>query len=246
MTVIYVDRADWGAGALGSGHIVSHSQFTGLAAHHTVMVMPDYDRDGYLHGDLDDVRRYMRQLQHSRPDLGDEVPYSFVVFEGARPGDCIVAEGRGWGVTGAHTSGQNSSRYGVALAGNSTARRVTDGMVEGYRWVGRQLANPRRARPTIGHRDVKATECPGDSLYARLDEIQPPFTAATTAPPTPVQEDDDMLLIAAPNRPATLLTGKGFAKLKEGATVSALKSAGVKEIKISTVEYDNLDHAQAL
>lgn len=184
MSVRYVSRDEWGAGPIGAGHAVPHSQFTGLAVHHTVMVMPDYDRDGFLHGDLDDIKRYMRQLQVSRPDLGIEVPYSQVVFRGARDGDCVVAEGRGFGRTGAHTAGQNSSRYGVAYAGNASTDPATDGVVDGIRWVGSKLANPAGARPTIGHRDVKATECPGNHLYARLDELQPPFNR------TPEGEDD--------------------------------------------------------
>lgn len=184
MGVRYLSREEWEAGPIGAGHAVPHSQFTGLAVHHTVMVMPDYDRDGFLNGDLDDICRYMRQLQVSRPDLGLEVPYSFVVFLGADDDDCVVAEGRGFGRTGAHTAGQNSSRYGVAFAGNASVTQVTDGVIEGIRWVGSALEDPGGARPTVGHRDLKPTECPGNTLYARLGELQPPFTR--TAP----QEDE--------------------------------------------------------
>lgn len=184
MGVHYLSRDEWQAGAIGAGHAAPHSQFTGLAIHHTVMVLPDYDRDGFLNGDLDDICRYMRQLQVSRPDLGLEVPYSFVVFLGATDNDCVVAEGRGFGRTGAHTVGFNSSRYGVAFAGNASVSPATDGVVDGIRWVGSALADPAGANPTFGHRDVKATECPGNHLYARLGELQPPFTR------TPLEEDD--------------------------------------------------------
>jgi hypothetical protein len=175
MAVTFLSRAQWGAGGLGSGRRLPHAQFVGLVAHHTASVMPDYDRDGRRYGDLQDIQRYMRWLQHARPDLGNDVPYSFVVFEGARPEDCVVAEGRGFGVSGAHTSGFNSTRYGVSLAGNSSTRPVTEGILSGFRWVGRRLADPAGAEPTIGHRDTKATECPGSSLYAALPQIQPPF-----------------------------------------------------------------------
>jgi hypothetical protein len=175
MAVTYLSRAQWGAGSLDAGRRAPHAQFVGLVVHHTVAVMPDWDRDGRRYGDLDDIKRYMRWLKTARPDLGPDVPYSFVVFEAARDSDCVVAEGRGFGVTGAHTSGFNSSRYGVALAGNSSIRPVTEGILSGYRWVGRRLANPAGAKPTIGHRDVKATECPGTSLYAALPQLQPPF-----------------------------------------------------------------------
>lgn len=182
MTVRVMGRDEWGGGRLRSGHLVDHAQFVGLVAHHTVFVMSDWDGDGFLHGDLDDIKRYMRTLQHARPDLGDEVPYSWVVFEGAGPEDCVLAEGRGFGVTGAHTTGYNSTRYGVAVAGNTSTRPITPGMLEGYRWVGRHLADPADAQATIGHRDTKSTECPGSSMYAALPQVQPPFTT----------EEDDM------------------------------------------------------
>lgn len=175
MTVTYLSREQWGAGPLSVGHSAPHSQFVGLVAHHTVMVQSDT----YT---VDEAIAYMRQLQHARPDLGPDVPYSFVVFEGAAGGDSIVAEGRGFGRTGAHTEGLNSTRYGVAHAGNSSTRPVTDGVLDGYRWVGRQLHNPTGAQATIGHRDTKSTECPGHSLYAALPQIQPPFTDTEEGP----------------------------------------------------------------
>lgn len=174
----FLSRATWGADPLEVqvGYAVPHEQFVGLVVHHTVIVMPDYDRDGYLNGDLDDVARYMRQLQRARPDLGDEVPYSFVFFEGADPDDIIIAEGRGYGRTGAHTVGYNSTRYGCSLAGDYTEHAPTPGQWAGIRSIGASLADPVGAQPTIGHRDVAATACPGNDAYPHLDLLQPPFT----------------------------------------------------------------------
>lgn len=184
MTVTELSRAAWGAGPLGSGHVVDPAQFVGLVVHHTVIVMPDYDHDSLVAGDLDDAITYMRQLQHARPDLGDEVPYSFVVFEGTTELDCILAEGRGLGVTGAHTIGYNSTRYGVAFAGDFTDHAPTAGMWEGVKAVGRKLVNPAGAHATLEHRDVYATQCPGNSTPSPA-LAQPPFSAAAT-------EADDM------------------------------------------------------
>lgn len=183
MTITVIGRDDWGGGPLRRGNLVDTARFVGLVVHHTVMVMRDYDGDGFLRGDLDDVKRYMKALQVARPDLGSEIPYSWVVFHGEHDDDVIVAEGRGFGVTGAHTTGYNSTRYGVAYAGNASEEPITDGVLEGYRWVGRHLDAPAGAEPTIGHRDTKSTECPGDNLYAQLGEIQPPFAT---------EEEDDM------------------------------------------------------
>lgn len=246
MSVHYLTRDEWGAGPIGAGHAVPHSQFTGLAVHHTVMVMPDYDRDGFLHGDLDDIKRYMRQLQVARPDLGIEVPYSFVVFRGARDSDCVVAEGRGWGRTGAHTSGQNSSRYGVAYAGNASVDPATPGVIDGVRWVGAHLANPAGARPTIGHRDVKPTECPGHNLYARLGELQPPFTRTPAAPPTPVASEEDAVhTIQTAGQPVRLVVGGVVIGFPDQGTsdrvLAAYRKAGVLTTKPVVFEH-KADH----
>jgi hypothetical protein len=195
MAVLYIPRSEWGGGSLKSGYRVPEAQFKGLVLHHTVMVMQDYDRDGFLHGDVDDICRYMQLLQVSRPDLGGEVPYSFVGFLGADPNDAVVCEGRGKGVTGAHTINYNSSRYAFSFAGNASTQSVTPGVIEAANWVGRtMLVDPDNAARTFGHRDIKATECPGNTLYAAMPQIQPPFSLAPAPEPTPepVQEEEDM------------------------------------------------------
>lgn len=197
MTVTELSRAQWGAGPLGAGHVVPLAQFVGLVVHHTVIVMPDYDHDGMLAGDLEDAIVYMRVLQHARPDLGADVPYSFVVFEGAGENDCIVAEGRGVGVTGAHTIGYNSTRYGVAFAGDFTAHAPTPGMWAGVAHVGRRLADPSGAERTLEHRDVYATECPGNATPSPA-LAQPPFTD-----PSP-QEDELVFIIEFLDWPGAL------------------------------------------
>lgn len=170
MSVRWLDRDEWGAGPLIAGYQVPHAQFVGLVSHHTVIA---YNGDPIA---------YMQTVQHSRPDLGDEVPYSFVIMPGPTDQDAIVGEGRGWGRTGAHTAGYNSTRYGIAWAGDYTNVEPTPGMLSAFRWLGSQLADPYGAQPTLGHRDVKATACPGDCAYPHLPELQPPFR--------PLLEDD--------------------------------------------------------
>lgn len=174
MTVRFLARHDWdNSEAPRLGHIVPTTRFTRINVHHTVAIIDDAPG-------LGDEIAYMRKLRTIRPDLGLDVPYSFVVFAQTNPSDCIVAEGRGWKRTGAHTAGENSSSYGVAFAGNTNIEPVTPGVLDGYRFIGRGLRDPAGARPTLGHRDHKATACPGANLYARLPELQPPFTANPT------------------------------------------------------------------
>lgn len=197
MEVIYVSRDQLGLPPVGHNHDVQGvrrgypyrvppSKFTRLNIHHTVIVMGDYDHDGYLNGDMDDIRQYMRRLMTVRQDdLGPEVPYSFVIFEHPNPNVCIVAEGRGVGRVGAHTKGNNSMSYGVAFAGNTSTRDITPGMVAGVRFCGRFLANPTNSRETRPHSFYKATACPGVSATSKLTLMQPPFTDPIR--PTPAE-----------------------------------------------------------
>lgn len=97
MGVLFLSRDDWGAGPLVAGAAAPHSQFLGLVIHHTVTTFNPGD----------DPAAHMWWLQKVRPDLGSEIPYSFVVFPTTDPDSCVVAEGRGWGRTGAHTVGYN-------------------------------------------------------------------------------------------------------------------------------------------
>lgn len=191
MSVTYLSREALGlpyVGAIhdarhirkGYPHPKPHSAFTRINVHHTVVAMIDYDHDKLIMDDTDDMERYMRALMTMRQgDLGPEIPYSFIVFESADPSHSYVAEGRGFGRTGAHTQGENSSSYGVSLAGNFSIRNPTPGMLDGIRWVGSRLHDPARARKTLGHRDHKFTECPGNHMYSLLPHVQPPFASAS-------------------------------------------------------------------
>lgn len=191
MLTAYLTRDDWGAGPLRRGNIIDEHNFIALRVHHTVIVMPDYDGDGFLHGDIDDVKRYMKSLQAARPDLGSEVPYSFVVFPGERNEDFIVAEGRGPGVTGAHTEGQNSWTYGTALPGNYEVEDVTSGQIAGIRYCGAAFLKGTQWE-SLGHWQVpgQSTACPGQNMKTKMHLVQPPFTAADLSG---VKEEEEVM-----------------------------------------------------
>ncbi|MGE4425484.1 MAG: hypothetical protein AB7G37_03415 [Solirubrobacteraceae bacterium] len=237
--VTYLERS-WWTDRPPHGHRVPHSQFIGLAVHHTVFVMADWDGDGILHGDLDDIKRYMERLRTARPDLGADVPYSFVVFPGATPGDGIVVEGRGPGQTGAHTHGFNSTRYGVAFAGNTMVEAVTPGVVAAFRAVGERLFDPAGAARTFGHRDHGQTLCPGDHLYVELPQLQPPFLPNLFVP----EEDDTMKalrIVGFRQFGNRWLIGAGPALNLSGELADSYRADGVQEVLHDQV-HDQLLH----
>lgn len=172
LTVMH--RDDWGGGPVRRGYIVPHQQFRGLVIHHTVTIVKDWDSDGIVMGDLDDLANHQRYLQVVRQaDLGPEVPYSWTIAPHPDPKRCTILEGRGWGRTGAHTAGLNSSRYGVAVIGNTSSTPITPAVVSAIRFLGAWLADQPTVKATTGHRDHKATECPGATMYAALNQVQP-------------------------------------------------------------------------
>uniref|UniRef100_A0A8C9RAU0 Peptidoglycan recognition protein 6 n=1 Tax=Scleropages formosus TaxID=113540 RepID=A0A8C9RAU0_SCLFO len=111
----------------------------------------------------------MRSMQryHQESNGWDDIGYSFVAGS-----DGYIYEGRGWYWQGAHTGGYNSKGYGVAIIGDFTVRLpsqhtlnlVKDELpacaVSGGRLVPTYIVH--------GHRQMVATECPGNALYEEI------------------------------------------------------------------------------
>lgn len=120
---------------------------------------------------------YMRAVEryHVESRRFAAIAYSFLVFASGR-----VRVGRGWGKAGAHTYGHNTSSHGVCFVGNFQTARPTKAALRSARELIEQGIERGKVtrRPTIrGHRDVGAeggsTVCPGNHLYAKLDELKP-------------------------------------------------------------------------
>ena len=178
-------REQWGArpDLPRRGRRVAPLDRTEVYIHHTVIT--DSDATPNEWESLGEVRARMRDLQIIRSgDLGDDVPYSMVVFCMA-DGDLTICEGRGLERSGAHTPGHNDSAFGIAIQGNfesGTLPRHFDVQLAGLgKWLRGVLLkegffNLGKIRPpdrdVWGHRDAKATLCPGQQLYDRLSLIR--------------------------------------------------------------------------
>ncbi len=164
--------------------------------HHTV------NTNGYA---PDEVPRMLRLIQSYHMDTRgwDDIGYNFVVDRfgrlwQARQGDIYEP------ITAGHTSGLNAESVGVAVLGTFTStdpgQDVVDTLGKLLGWkLGLHGVDPlgytsvRSAggdyaergemvllRTISGHRDNQQTACPGNVLYARLDEIR---TAASELVP---------------------------------------------------------------
>lgn len=182
--IIVLSRADWGARTdlprLGS--IVDRARRTKVFIHHTVIVDDDSSENEWEN--MDEVNRKMRQLQTIRQqDLGADVPYSMVAFCMSN-GDLILGEGRGLDRSGAHTSGHNTAALGISFQGNFENLPLPTHFDSQLAALGNWLRELRQqhgfvnlgierplGREVFAHRDVKATDCPGEHLFNRLRSI---------------------------------------------------------------------------
>jgi hypothetical protein len=108
--------------------------------------------------------------------------YSWVVHPSG-----VGAEGAGLHV-GAHTSGHNSTAFGICLIGNYENDQPTPEAVRTVVDIIRYLQAAGAVRSDVkvlAHRDVKQTACPGRNLYAVLPIIRNELASKPTLAPRP-------------------------------------------------------------
>lgn len=193
--ILELRRADWGA-TIDAGRPLDPATISRWALHHTVGALHDWDGDGIRHGDLDDIIRFMRDLETNHTALAPPgVPYSWLPFKGTHDRQAILAEGRGSYRTGAHTACNNSTTLAWSLPGNYEHETVSPAQVVAMRWIAAR-DTPHVTLAPLGHQqfphcpmpgggNYHATACPGRNALPVLAQLAPPYR-----PPTP--EDLDM------------------------------------------------------
>lgn len=111
----------------------------------------------------------MRSMQrfHQEDRGWSDIGYSFVVGS-----DGYLYEGRGWFWLGAHTRGHNTKGYGVSFIGNYTAtlpeKFALELVQDNFLKCAVRGAKLVSTFSIQGHRQVVATSCPGDVLFAEI------------------------------------------------------------------------------
>lgn len=180
-------RADWGADESIRGE-PEYGDVLGMFVHHTAGI------NDYSPEDVPGIIRGI-YIDHVKGRGWRDIGYNFLIDKYGR-----IWEGRDGGITksviGAHAQGYNTYSFGAAVLGNYTTKEAEQAVLMAYRdlvtWKfrihgitpNRQVAYPgQQTRPAIsGHRDVSATECPGQRLYDRLPRIRSSVLAAINAP----------------------------------------------------------------
>jgi hypothetical protein len=132
--------------------------------HHTVTVAPDT-----VPPFTDDYAAWRAVEAITEQRFGWGIAYSF----GITPAG-LIFEGHPIDRVGAHTQGHNTAGVGIALVGNYENAKPTRAQLEALTWLLHE--GVRRGwwtSPTLsgGHRDTKATACPGRHAYALIPDV---------------------------------------------------------------------------
>ena len=204
----YVPREDWGAGQCPPRAAPDYGEVKAVHVHHTVSL------NDYTPAEAPQVVLAICRY-HRNSNGWNDIGYNALVDKYG-----TIYEGRAGGldqaVVGAQAQGFNSQTAGVANIGDYTAIGASDAALAAtanyIRWKlsvhGQPLSGPVTVRSAggsatrypagaqvtldrvIGHRDTGKTACPGDALYAQLDDIRalvetgaafPSFSARVTA-----------------------------------------------------------------
>lgn len=150
-----------------------------LWLHHSVTIAPDLIPP---FSDDDQAIQTIDRIGAERFGWNYGFPYTF----GVTPVGRIYA-GHNINKQGAHTGGRNSFARAICLVGNYERDDPPDAMLHAVAWLvshGFERGWWQHNRLTGGHRDVKATACPGIKAYRRIDDIN-----RMAAEPRPMEDD---------------------------------------------------------
>lgn len=173
---VVVSRTEWNCpdGQDSPGWTPEYENFTHIIIHHTAT--PNTDTDW--------AARVLSIWNYHTYDRGwGDIGYNYLIDP-----DGIIYEGRAGGddVTGGHASPHNVGTMGVAFLGTFTEEEPTDVALDSAESLIAWKCSQKGIGPLesstdhagsyyaniAGHRDVKATECPGEMLYDLLPAIR--------------------------------------------------------------------------
>ena len=127
------------------------------------------------------------ELDHENK-WGIGIGYTFLVTPSGR-----IYEGHPVERVGAHTQGHNTAGAGIALVGNYENAVPTGAQLDAVAWLLRHGVTRgwwKHATLSGGHRDTKATACPGRNAYPLIAEINRRATTPAAATPAPAPESE--------------------------------------------------------
>lgn len=162
--------------------------------------------------------RKLEEIGESRFKGG--ISYTTVTFPSGR-----IYQGHSFHRIGAHTQGHNTVGCGHAIAGNYQTRKMTAQQEASIAWLMNKGVRDRvwkRPRLNGGHRDTKATACPGNAAYPRIPAINTQAAGGSSAAPsTPKPAGKRVLTYGS--------TGKSVGELQEFLKACGLYAGKIDE-----------------
>lgn len=155
-----VTRADWAAAPAKQRDAITSLPVPFVILHHTYR--PEACNSS------ENCEAAMRTMQHMHQDGRGwfDIGYNFCV---GGTGD--VYEGRGWDVQGAHAPRYNNRSTGICIIGDYMQVLPTSEMMEAAKSLiqcGVDRGSIAADYKLLGHRQVRDTLCPGDTLYNNI------------------------------------------------------------------------------
>ena len=158
------DRASWGARAAVASRMTSQRRgFTRITVHHSAppQTLATNASPAVYHDEIRRIQRY--HMDQSTPRCGD-IGYHFLIDPTGR-----VYQGRALAYQGAHSGGVNNrDNIGVCLLGDFRDRPPTSAALASLTALLDELGTRHGialdAHHLFGHRELKATVCPGRHL----------------------------------------------------------------------------------
>ncbi len=207
-----------------------------IVVHHTDMEIKDYDQSGAI--DESDYKAAVRSIYYFHTisrDWGD-IGYNYLIdpaghiYEGRAGGDMAIA---------AHTLCKNNGSLGIALLGNFQNETPTTAALQALQSLikaksqtynidtqGMSLFYGDLLPNIIGHRNVRATSCPGEQLYNLLPVLRSGNAAATQNITFPVFDTSIYRKASTPNVPVIPETQKVYRSQAQSVTASVVAEAG--------------------
>lgn len=161
MSTLIYPRSSWSP-RYEDGDLTLIGLAEAVVIHHTTT-----HADGDTPEDEVEHMRTLEAIGESR--FGQGISYNVLVFPSGR-----AYQGVSFNRRGTHTGGHNSTVRSICYVGNFESDSPSDAALA----TGARIIEEGRNRwwrfnaPINGHRDYKATACPGRNLYAHLDDLE--------------------------------------------------------------------------
>ncbi|XP_013143081.1 PREDICTED: peptidoglycan-recognition protein LB-like [Papilio polytes] len=155
----FVTRYQWGA-RIPKEKTTLHTPVPYVVIHHSYKPAACYDAV--------QCKKAMQSMQNFHMDDREwwDIGYNFAVGS-----DGAVYEGRGWTVLGAHALHFNTVSLGICLIGDWTTTLPPSQQIKTAKALiaaGIDLGYVKPYYKLVGHRQVRDTECPGDTLFSNV------------------------------------------------------------------------------